>query len=109
VLPRLGLTRVEQPLALRGERRARRVVEPPACASCKRFLDLEHLLEELRRRLRLDGVAVRCRLATFLEAHQVFDARDGIAQRAVGGVHAAPTLSSARACSSGGAAWWKSG
>src|SRR5262249_18773155 len=43
------------------------------------FLDLEHLLEQLRRRLRLHRGAL-LRVTPFLEPHQVLDARDRITQ-----------------------------
>src|SRR5262249_35831952 len=46
------------------------------------FLDLEHLLEQLGRRLRLHHNAL-LRIATFLKPHQVLDPRDRIAQRPI--------------------------
>src|ERR1051325_33288 len=48
-----GLAARDQPLALRRQRGARRVVESARARVLQRLLDLEHLLEQLRRSLRL--------------------------------------------------------
>src|SRR5262245_26823867 len=77
---------VAQTLTLLAKGPPRVVIEParrPRLVEC--FLDLEHLGQELRGRLGLDLRAL-ARGATFLEPHEVFDAADGIPERAVGGV-----------------------
>src|SRR5262245_29146122 len=76
-------------VALRGERLPRARIEAAGLASrlrlLERLLDLEHLLEQFGRRLGLHGGAL-AGLATLFEAHEVFDARQRIAQRPVRGV-----------------------
>src|SRR5262245_13432334 len=74
-----------EPVALPGERLARGRVETTRARLLESFLDLEHLLEQLGRRLRLHHGAL-ARVTTFFEPHQVLDARDRIAQRPVGRV-----------------------
>src|SRR5437870_9171795 len=79
-----------QPLSLGGERLPRAGVEPvrlPRLGFLERLLDLEHLLEQLGRRLRLHRGALT-RLAALFEPDQIFDPRDRIAERVVRGVEA---------------------
>src|SRR5712691_6466114 len=71
-----------QPVPLRRQGPAPRGVEAAGLRLLQRFLDLEHLREQLRRRLGLLGGA-RLGVTTLLEAHEVLDARDRVAQRAV--------------------------
>src|SRR5437899_4048044 len=84
--PRLLLVMAgEQPPALLGERAPGVLVEAAGAGLGQRFLDLEHLLQQLGRRLRLLARAL-LRLPALLEANEVVDARDRIAKRPVGGV-----------------------
>src|SRR5262245_52311471 len=72
----------QEPIALPGERLTRGRVETTRARVLQSFLDLEHLLEQLGRRLRLHHGAL-LRVTPLLEPHQVLDARDRIAQRPV--------------------------
>src|SRR5215510_5624805 len=74
-----------QPVPLADERLARGRVEDARSGVLQGFLALEHLLEQLGRRLRLHHGAL-LRVTTFLEPYQVLDARDRIAQRPIGRV-----------------------
>src|SRR5262245_61105698 len=77
-----------EPVPLRGQRLPRAAVQLAGrFRLLERFLDLEHLLEQLRRRLRLHRGAL-ARVAALLEAYQVLDPRERLAQRPVRGVEA---------------------
>src|SRR6185369_3670839 len=85
------LVALPEPIALGGERLLRAGVEPAGLAGglglLERFLDLEHLFEQLGRCLRLHRGAF-ARVAPFFEADQVFDTGERIAQCPVRGVEA---------------------
>src|SRR5262249_58517304 len=83
----LVLVALPEPIALGGQRFLRGGLEPARLRLLERLLDLEHLLEQLGRRLGLHGRALT-RVAALLEAHQVLDPRERIAQRPLRGVEA---------------------
>src|SRR5262245_15939092 len=80
-----------QPLTLGAQSLAGAGVEPAGFRLLQRLLDLEHLLEQLRRRLWLRGGPL-AGLAAFFQPHEVFDARDRVAQRPVGRVQTSRRL-----------------
>src|SRR5262245_34626900 len=80
----LGLAR-DQVLALLGQRAPASVIEPAGLGLGQRFLDLEHLRQQLGRSLRLVGGAF-LRLSALLQANEVVNAGDGVAQGPVRGV-----------------------
>ena len=88
-----------EPIPLGRERLLRAGLEPAGLSGrlrlLERFLDLEHLLEQLGRRLWLHRGALT-RLAALFEPDQVFDPRDRIAQGAVCGVEARGGLENLR-------------
>ena len=74
-----------KPLALRQERGPRGGAKAAGRGFLQRLLDLEHLLQQLRRRLRLHRGAFGG-LAALLQPEQILDPRDRVAERPVRGV-----------------------
>src|SRR6266850_5761239 len=82
---RLSRVALLEPAALLPEPCARLATEPLRLGLLERSLHLQHLFQELPRRLRLVGRAL-ADLPAFLQRDQVFHAGERLAQRAVGAV-----------------------